>query len=68
MNEPMLTVVAEARVQHDSLKTNYVPLLKMTRMFPRVKLPKQYVLPEMATQPRLHRVIVVFELMERIRM
>uniref|UniRef100_A0A251SIA5 Uncharacterized protein n=1 Tax=Helianthus annuus TaxID=4232 RepID=A0A251SIA5_HELAN len=52
MNKLMLMVVAEARVQHASLKTDFAPLLKMTRLFPRVQQPKQYVLPEMTTRPR----------------
>ncbi|MFS8007369.1 hypothetical protein Hanom_Chr14g01260191 [Helianthus anomalus] len=52
----MLTVVAEAHVQHASLKTDFAPLLKMTRLSHRVKQPKQSVLPEMATRPRLHQI------------
>ncbi|MFS7991742.1 hypothetical protein Hanom_Chr12g01074191 [Helianthus anomalus] len=52
----MLTVMAEARVQHTSLKTNFTPLLKTTRLSPRVQQPKQSVLPKMATRPRLHRI------------
>ncbi|MFS7972240.1 putative strictosidine synthase [Helianthus anomalus] len=47
----MLTVVAEARVQHASLKTDFAPLLKTTRLSPRVQQPKQFVLPEKATRP-----------------
>ncbi|MFS7964990.1 hypothetical protein Hanom_Chr08g00756881 [Helianthus anomalus] len=52
----MLTVVAEARVQHASLKTDFAPLLKTTHLSPRVQQPKQFVLPEKATRPRLHRI------------
>ena len=63
MNKLMLTVVAEARVQHASLKTDFAPLLKTTRLSPRVQQPKQSVLPEMAHAPEvtLNR-IMVFEL------
>ncbi|KAF5767773.1 hypothetical protein HanXRQr2_Chr14g0628651 [Helianthus annuus] len=50
----MLTVVAEVHVQHASLKTDSAPLLKTTRLSPRVQQPKQSVLSEMATRPRLH--------------
>jgi len=32
-----LTVEAEARVQHASLKTDSAPLLKITRLSPRVQ-------------------------------
>ncbi|MFS8034906.1 hypothetical protein Hanom_Chr17g01586741 [Helianthus anomalus] len=56
MNKLMLTAVAEARVQRASLKTDSAPLLKMTHLFHRVQHPKQYVLPEMATRPRLPRI------------
>ncbi|KAJ0454761.1 hypothetical protein HanIR_Chr15g0743731 [Helianthus annuus] len=52
----MLTVVAEACVQHASLKTDFAPLLKTTRLSTRVQQPKQSVLPVKATRPRLHRV------------
>ncbi|MFS7996735.1 hypothetical protein Hanom_Chr12g01133301 [Helianthus anomalus] len=49
-NKQMLTVVAEARVQHASLKTNFASLLKTTRLSHRVQQPKQSVLPEKATR------------------
>ena len=62
--QKLLTVLVEARVQHASLKTDSAPLLKTTRLFPRVQQPKQYVLPEMATGPRLHRIKLVLELVE----
>ncbi|MFS7978466.1 hypothetical protein Hanom_Chr10g00915811 [Helianthus anomalus] len=52
----MLTVVVEARVQHVSLKTDFVFPLKTMCLFPRVQQPKQSVLQEMATPPRLHRI------------
>ncbi|MFS7964136.1 hypothetical protein Hanom_Chr08g00746681 [Helianthus anomalus] len=52
----MLTVVAETRIQHASLKTDYASLLKTTRLFPRTQQPKQSVLSEMAMCPRLHRI------------
>ncbi|KAJ0482209.1 hypothetical protein HanIR_Chr13g0651321 [Helianthus annuus] len=49
-------VVAETRVQHTSLKTDFAPLLKTARLSHRVQQPEQSVLPEKATHPRLHRV------------
>ncbi|MFS7947028.1 hypothetical protein Hanom_Chr06g00543211 [Helianthus anomalus] len=52
----MLTVVAEARVQHASLKTDFAPLLKTARLSPRIQQPKQFLLPEKATHPRLHQI------------
>ncbi|MFS7903932.1 hypothetical protein Hanom_Chr01g00029991 [Helianthus anomalus] len=51
----MLTVVAEARVQHASIKNRF-HLSTETRVSPRVQQRKQSVLPEMATRPRLHRI------------
>ncbi|MFS8031942.1 hypothetical protein Hanom_Chr17g01551781 [Helianthus anomalus] len=56
INKQMLTVVAEARVQHASLKTDFVPLPKTTYLSPMVQQPKQSVLLEKATRPRLDRV------------
>ncbi|MFS7944560.1 hypothetical protein Hanom_Chr06g00513601 [Helianthus anomalus] len=52
----MLTVVGEACVQHASLKTDFALLLKTTRLSPSVQQPKQSVLSEKVTRPRLHRV------------
>ncbi|MFS7930444.1 hypothetical protein Hanom_Chr04g00344411 [Helianthus anomalus] len=52
----MLMLVAEARVQHASLKTDFAPLPKTTRLYPMVQQPKQSVLSEMATRPRLHQI------------
>ncbi|MFS7953284.1 hypothetical protein Hanom_Chr07g00616731 [Helianthus anomalus] len=52
----MLTGVAEAHVQHPSLKTDFAPLLKTTRLSLRVQQTKQSVLPEMVMNPRLHRI------------
>ncbi|MFS8004014.1 hypothetical protein Hanom_Chr13g01220631 [Helianthus anomalus] len=52
----MLTVVAGARVQHASHKTDFAPLLKTTRLSPRVQQPKQFLLPEKATLPSFHRI------------
>ncbi|MFS7901543.1 hypothetical protein Hanom_Chr01g00000921 [Helianthus anomalus] len=49
----MLTVLVETRVEHASLKTDFVPLLKMTRLFLRVQQPNQYVLPEMTHAPEV---------------
>ncbi|MFS7962178.1 hypothetical protein Hanom_Chr08g00723621 [Helianthus anomalus] len=63
----MLMVVAEARVQYASLKTNFTPLLKTTRLSPRVQQPKQSILPEMAHALEVTPgKIIVFRLVERI--
>ncbi|MFS7989301.1 hypothetical protein Hanom_Chr11g01045111 [Helianthus anomalus] len=59
----VIVIVAEARVQHAFLKTDFVPLLKTTRLSPRVQQPKQVVLPEMALAPEVTpSKIVVLEL------
>ncbi|MFS7900235.1 hypothetical protein Hanom_Chr00s101323g01804011 [Helianthus anomalus] len=52
----MLMVVAEARVQHASLKTDFTPPSKTTRLSPRVQQLKQSVLSEITTRPRLQQI------------